>query len=100
MRYAAYLVGLPITLVGWAIVSPLFMLLMAFGAGVYLRQPYRRLRQVPMFAGLSFAQKVQAAALIPVIRLVGDLAKMLGYPVGVVWRMRHSSVHNAQHGNQ
>jgi len=27
-------------------------------------------------------------ALVPVIRLVGDAAKMAGYPAGWVWRIR------------
>jgi hypothetical protein len=26
---------------------------------------------------------------IPVMRVVGDIAKMLGYPVGLWWRWRH-----------
>jgi hypothetical protein len=33
----------------------------------------------------------QLAALswVPAVRLVGDVAKMIGYPVGVFWRLRH-----------
>jgi hypothetical protein len=34
---------------------------------------------------LSGRERLAAAALIPAIRLVGDLAKMLGYPIGI-WR--------------
>jgi hypothetical protein len=30
-----------------------------------------------------------AALLIPVIRVVGDVAKMIGYPVGWRWRLRN-----------
>ena len=26
---------------------------------------------------------------VPAIRITGDLAKMVGYPVGWVWRLRH-----------
>jgi RNA polymerase-binding transcription factor DksA len=33
-------------------------------------------------------ERLEALAWVPVIRLVGDVAKMLGYPVGVWWRMR------------
>jgi len=29
-----------------------------------------------------------AALLVPLIRVLGDLAKMIGYPVGWVWRIR------------
>ncbi|MEZ4683451.1 MAG: hypothetical protein R2932_55510, partial [Caldilineaceae bacterium] len=37
---------------------------------------------------LSPVQWLGAAALVPVIRLVGDAAKMVGYPVGLWWRWR------------
>ncbi|MCA9966651.1 MAG: hypothetical protein KC423_20520, partial [Anaerolineales bacterium] len=33
--------------------------------------------------------RLRAFALIPIIRLVGDVAKMLGYPVGLLWRWRN-----------
>lgn len=53
------------------------------GALAYTRAPLRRLRaRAP---ALSARELLAAAALIPTIRLAGDLAKMLGYPVGV-WR--------------
>jgi hypothetical protein len=28
---------------------------------------------------------------VPVIRVVGDAAKMIGYPVGVWWRLKRKS---------
>jgi hypothetical protein len=28
-------------------------------------------------------------ALIPVLRVIGDGAKLIGYPVGLLWRWRH-----------
>ena len=31
-----------------------------------------------------------ALGLVPVIRVTGDVAKMLGYPVGICWRMRRA----------
>jgi hypothetical protein len=40
-----------------------------------------------MWRELSLAEKIQAALLVPVIRVTGDVAKMIGYPVGVVWRL-------------
>jgi glycosyltransferase involved in cell wall biosynthesis len=46
------------------------------GGIAYCRRPWARL---PRY-------EVGAVALVPVIRFVGDLAKMLGYPVGVWWR--------------
>ena len=32
---------------------------------------------------------LQMLSLVPVIRLVGDVAKMVGFPVGWLWRLRH-----------
>lgn len=55
------------------------------GAAAYTRRPYQRLwaqRQ-----NLSGTQLVYAWLQVPLIRLVGDVAKMLGYPVGVWWRI-------------
>jgi hypothetical protein len=48
---------------------------------------WRRLTR--MWEGLSLAQKLRAALCVPVIRVTGDVAKMVGYPVGVWWRWRH-----------
>ncbi|HID64335.1 MAG TPA: hypothetical protein EYP49_16585 [Anaerolineae bacterium] len=33
--------------------------------------------------------RLEAILWVPAIRLVGDLAKMAGYPVGLLWRWRH-----------
>ena len=38
---------------------------------------------------LNSAQKLRAALWVPVIRVVGDVAKMVGYPAGVWWRWFH-----------
>ncbi|MEO7908829.1 MAG: glycosyltransferase [Roseiflexaceae bacterium] len=58
------------------------------GGLAYSRAPLRRLhRRAP---ALSPRELLVAAALIPAIRLVGDLSKMLGYPVGV-WRRWRSA---------
>ncbi|MBI4212901.1 MAG: glycosyltransferase [Chloroflexi bacterium] len=82
IRYAAYflaaLVAVRPTLPGLAV--------MALGGAWYLRRPLWRfllLGPVDVRAGLV------AFGLIPVIRLTGDIAKMVGYPVGVAWRLRH-----------
>jgi hypothetical protein len=91
-RYAAYLVALPVLVAGMvALPDPIWRWLcvaaLASGAIGYLRAPYRRL--VAGWAPLPIIEKLRAAALIPLIRVVGDVAKMLGYPVGVWWRWRH-----------
>ncbi len=87
IRYATYLVAVPGIALLSASVSPWFLLLYAIGAAAYTRTPYRRLW--PRLGTLSFENKLKTIALVPVIRLVGDVAKMIGYPVGVAWRMRH-----------
>jgi hypothetical protein len=56
------------------------------GGAAYCATPVRRLR--PWLRGLRPLAVLQAVALVPLIRLVGDLAKMAGYPVGVLWRLR------------
>lgn len=90
IRYATYLLAAPLLLLlGWKVHRLLWLLFLP-GAAVYLRQPYRRLpavmRRLPDAAPRDW---LYAAALVPVIRVVGDVAKMLGYPVGWWWRLRH-----------
>ena len=55
-------------------------------AGAYVATPYRRL--LPWLRPLGPVGGLEALGWVPVIRLVGDVAKMLGYPVGVWWRIR------------
>lgn len=61
--------------------------LVIVGALLALRRPYVRL--TPMLHPLSTAERAEAIALVPLIRAVGDAAKMCGYPVGILWRLRH-----------
>jgi glycosyltransferase involved in cell wall biosynthesis len=63
--------------------------LVVLGSAAYVRRPYQRL--VPLLAGLSPRQQAYAVMLVPALRLVGDVAKMLGYPAGVLWRLRQST---------
>lgn len=63
-------------------------LLLLPGAAAYTRRPYTRL--APQLRGLPTLETMYALALVPVIRAVGDVAKMLGYPVGVLWRLRRA----------
>ena len=90
-RYATFLVGPVLLIVGlvlcsWLVVfaSPLPLLGVI---GLRSWRPWRRLMRD--WGDLSLAQKTQAALWVPVIRVVGDVAKMAGYPAGVVWRWRH-----------
>jgi glycosyltransferase involved in cell wall biosynthesis len=63
---------------------PIAALLLAGGA-VYMQGPYRRLW--PQTATLMPGARLRTLALVPLIRLVGDCAKMVGYPVGVARRL-------------
>jgi hypothetical protein len=56
------------------------------GVVAYTWRPYQRLR----LDGLSGRARLTAIAMVPAIRLAGDVAKMLGYPVGVGWRVRRA----------
>ena len=63
------------------------MLAALVGAAAYLATPYRRL--VPMLAPYGPARRLWALVLVPALRVAGDLAKMAGYPAGLVWRRRN-----------
>jgi glycosyltransferase involved in cell wall biosynthesis len=88
IRYLTYLVGTPLMIVLGLWVHPLAWSLLLLGAAVYLWTPYRRL--LPLIRGLSLLDKIKAVLWVPVIRAWGDVAKMVGYPVGVLWRMNHA----------
>jgi hypothetical protein len=73
-------------LLGAAWRRPWLLGLLGLGVFAYTRMPLRRLRlRAPALAPGELAA---TAALIPPIRLIGDLAKMAGYPVGVLLRLR------------
>jgi glycosyltransferase involved in cell wall biosynthesis len=89
-RYLTYFVVLPALLghafwgffarwLGWAGLLA--------GVMLYCARPWQRLPHLS--AGLPPQQRLQAALLVPVIRVVGDVAKMIGYPVGLWWRWQH-----------
>ena len=95
IRYATYFVAAPlIFLLGWRVHRGLWSLFLP-GAFVYLFQPFRRLHAIldeNLRTGglrLTANEYFYALALIPLIRVVGDLAKMIGYPVGWYWRLKN-----------
>lgn len=61
------------------------LLLLMAGGVLYLRRPLVRLAHQSGSAAVFW----RAAPLVPLVRVIGDVAKMLGYPVGLVWRLRH-----------
>ena len=60
------------------------------GAGVYLSRPYRRLARSGQ--DRSRAQRTIGWALVPGLRMAGDVAKMVGYPLGVWWRLQRKKI--------
>jgi glycosyltransferase involved in cell wall biosynthesis len=88
IRYLTYLIGLPVLfwliwrekIAGW--------LLFLIGLIAYCQHPAQRLWDSTW--GWRPPARLRAFALIPIIRLIGDLGKMLGYPVGLLWRWRQN----------
>lgn len=91
IRYLTYLVALPLGLALMLLIHPSFALLFVVGGLLYCAGPYRRLpsviRRLPRTP--TWLDWLIAAFWIPVIRAVGDIAKMLGYPVGWRWRLQY-----------
>ncbi|MCS6883228.1 MAG: glycosyltransferase [Oscillochloridaceae bacterium] len=87
-RYSAYaaLLALLAAAARWPAARLPVTTLIGLGAAAYTRGPYRRLW--PHLAGRPLRERAAALALVPVIRLVGDLAKMAGYPAGLAQRRR------------
>ena len=89
IRYLTYLVAVPLIAVAGAVVSPWWWTLYLIAIPGMFWTGWRRL--VGTWGRLSLAQKLQAALWVPVIRVTGDVAKVVGYPVGVWWRWRHGT---------
>ncbi len=85
MRYATY-VAAPLV-AALALCCSVLWLVLAAAALAYCWRPYQRLW--PSLAAFSPADRLKALVLVPIIRVTGDIAKMLGYPAGVCWRLRH-----------
>jgi len=86
IRYTTYLMGIPLLgLLGvkssrwwWG------MGLLLGVVGMFLT-PYRRLTK--LWSNLSALEKLKTIIWVPIIRITGDIAKMVGYPVGWQWRL-------------
>jgi glycosyltransferase involved in cell wall biosynthesis len=87
VRYLTYCAALPLVLWLSVAVSPWWLVALALGAAAMVATPYRRL--VRQWGSLTMGGKLSAALWVPVIRVGGDVAKMIGYPVGIAWRRRN-----------
>ena len=81
IRYGTYLVATPMLVLLGLLWSPWWWGLLILGVAVYLHRPYWRLGR--MVSGLSLRDKIAACLWVPLIRVWGDLAKMVGYPIGL-----------------
>lgn len=68
--------------------QPVWLVPLIAGGGATALGPYFRL--APYLGRLSARERAVALFWAPIIRWVGDLAKMVGYPVGVLWRWHHA----------
>lgn len=87
IRYATYLIGFPALALGGWLISPWLWLCLLIAGFLYVRTPLRRLVAMPQWPSLSVAERLRALVFVPTIRVVGDIAKMIGYPAGLAWRM-------------
>ncbi len=84
IRYATYLFAIPLSFALVSFVPLVSVLMWLVGAYALFGTPYRRLFH--SWQPLTRAEKIAAFLYVPVIRISGDVAKMIGYPVGVAWR--------------
>ncbi len=90
IRYLTYFLLAPAILLAGAMTGPLLWTFLVIGALIYLYRPYRRL---PLVIGRSpqrgLTLWLYCIFMIPLICVVGDLAKMIGYPLGWRWRLKN-----------
>jgi glycosyltransferase involved in cell wall biosynthesis len=87
-RYLTYLVAVPlIALLGWRWGWWWWALYLAAVPGMFFT-PWRRLPALLRQQDYGPLDWARAFVWTPVIRIVGDVAKMIGYPVGLWWRWR------------
>ena len=90
IRYAAYWLLAPSIFFLGALIEPYCWGLYLPGAAYHLYQPFRRLPAILRpWPGKSLVAWIYCILMIPLIRLVGDIAKMHGYPAGWLWRWRN-----------
>jgi glycosyltransferase involved in cell wall biosynthesis len=87
VRYLTYLAALPVLLWLAGTHSVRWAALLVLGAAAVFYTPYKRL--LPALRSLGALERLRTLLWVPVIRVTGDIAKMLGYPAGLWWRWRH-----------
>jgi hypothetical protein len=87
VRYLTYLLAGPLLVALALFHSPWWCLALLAGLVFYTATPYRRLW--PMLGPYGPLARLRAVLWVPIIRVVGDVAKMMGYPAGLLWRWRN-----------
>lgn len=88
IRYLTYITGL--TILAATRRTPALLSSLLVGAAIYCWPPLQRLRnRTPQ---LRTWQLASSLPLIALIRITGDIAKMLGYPVGITQRLRNPAL--------
>ncbi|MHB1354611.1 MAG: glycosyltransferase [Anaerolineae bacterium] len=88
IRYDTYLLAVPGLVLLAVLHHPVWLTALFLGFLAILWRPLHR--AWPALAGLPEKQALLGLCWVPVIVFTGDIAKMLGYPVGVVWRWRYA----------
>jgi glycosyltransferase involved in cell wall biosynthesis len=86
IRYVAYLVFLPLVVTLALAHHPAWAAVLVIAVALELRRPVERLAH--QWSNLRATEKALALLWVPVIRVSGDVAKMLGFPVGLTWRLQ------------
>jgi glycosyltransferase involved in cell wall biosynthesis len=84
LRYLTY-AGLSVVLMRRSM--PEMLLTAVLGSG-YLAKPVRRLWCRDRSMGRAASESLGLVPLVVVLRAIGDVAKMAGYPAGLAWRWR------------
>lgn len=87
IRYFTYLLAVPLGIYAALSVHPSIWILGPLAGLAYIRRPL--LRATRLWGPLSLAQRGMLLLLLPTIRVIGDMAKMVGYPAGAWKRVAH-----------
>jgi glycosyltransferase involved in cell wall biosynthesis len=88
IRYATYLLAIPGFVLLAILKNPLWLVVLIPGILAILWRSLKRSQ--PTLARLPRKQALRGLLWVPVIVFSGDIAKMLGYPAGVIWRWRYA----------
>jgi len=86
VRYSAYAFGIVLVVLSFAGFATVTIPLLVIGTAMYLRTYVSRVLHRRYTLG---GTTMRALLMVPAIVVTGDMAKMIGYPVGVRWRAQH-----------